>query len=187
MTVALGIVVLAGAVLCVGALGWLHVVGDDYSPLRDPVSAYGAGPLRRGYAVAAISIGIAGAAAAFALAHAVPEASTRVVALLLVFAAARVAIPWFPLDTRRAAHALLALLAFASICAAAVRLGAQVRWDVRRVLEVLGWVASGGAAATMLAVRLPPLRPVLGLLERVFYAAMLLWFLLVGLHLARFG
>ena len=68
-----------------------------------------------------------------------------------------------------------------------MRLGAQVRWDVRRVLEVLGWVASGGAAATMLAVRLPPLRPVLGLLERVFYAAMLLWFLLVGLLLARFG
>ena len=83
---------------------------------------------------------------------------------------------------------LLALIAFASICWAAVALGNQVPWRIGGVLRALGWVATAGALGTgVSAWAVPVLRPYMGLIERVFYAAMIAWFLLVGVQLVRLG
>ena len=144
-----------------------------YSPLRNAVSEYGVGRFAWGYraqvlfaATAAVCLGV--------------ELHGRERKLLFVFAAARAAIAAYPTDrpgggtiTRTGTiHLLLAFVAFASICAAA----SSKRWE-----PALGYVAIAGAVGTGLAVRrVPQLRPVLGLLERLFYAAIIAWFFVVA-------
>jgi hypothetical protein len=100
-------------------------------------------------------------------------------ALLFVFAAARAAIAAYPTDLLESGtvtrtgriHLLLAAAAFTAICWAA----SSRRWE-----PVLGYVATAGAVGTVLAIRrVPRLRPVLGLLERIFYAAVIAWFFVV--------
>ena len=100
--------------------------------------------------------------------------------LLFVFAAARAAIVAYPTDLLESGtitrtgriHLLLAAAAFTSICWAA----SSKRW-----VPELGYVATAGAVGTVLAIRrIPQLRPVLGLLERVFYAAIIAWFFVVA-------
>jgi hypothetical protein len=102
--------------------------------------------------------------------------------LLLVFAAARLAIAFYPtdlIDTERWSatgriHLLLAAVAFGAICWCACTY--PPRW--------LGYVATVGAVGTFLALRrVTALRPVLGLLERVFYAAIIAWFFVVAARL----
>jgi hypothetical protein len=158
--------------LWVAALVFLHVAPTGYSPLRNAVSEYGVGRFAWGYraqvllaAAAAVSLGV--------------ELHGRERRLLLVFAAARAAIAAYPTDllgsgtvTRSGRiHLLLAAVAFASICWAA----SSDRWE-----PALGYVATAGAVGTVLAIRrVPQLRPVLGLLERVFYVAIIAWFFVV--------
>jgi hypothetical protein len=148
-------------------------VPTGYTPLRNAVSEYGVGRFAWGYraqvlfaAAAAVSLGA--------------ELHGRERKLLYVFAAARAAIAAYPTDrldggalTRTGSiHLLLAFVAFASICAAA----SSKRWE-----PALGYVAIAGAVGTGLAVRrVPQLRPVLGLLERLFYAAIIAWFFVVA-------
>jgi hypothetical protein len=111
------------------------------------------------------------------------ELHRRERALLLVFAGARAAIAAYPTDRLDSGvvthtgriHLLLAFVAFASICWAA----SAKRWE-----PVLGWIATAGAVGTSLAIRrVPELRPVLGLLERVFYAAIIAWFFVTAARL----
>ena len=122
------------------------------------------------------------AAAAIFLAAALPGHRRRTVVLLGVFAAARFAIAFYPTDLLESGrvtrtgriHMLLAAIAFASICWCACSY--PPRW--------LGYAATAGAVGTALALRrVPQLRPVLGLLERVFYAAIIAWFVVVAVRL----
>jgi Protein of unknown function (DUF998) len=103
--------------------------------------------------------------------------------LLFVFAAARAAIAAYPTDLLDSGtftrigriHVLLAAIAFASACAVA----SSKRW-----VPALGYVATAGAVGTVFAIRrIPQLRPVLGLLERLFYAAIIAWFFVVAARL----
>lgn len=114
-----GVVSLIAVAVTVARLAWLHVQPTGLS-WRNPVSEYGITPFRSGYRVATIAFGVAGLALAIGIDRAIAGHGTvGVVALLVVFAAARGAISWFPmdaLDTPRTStgvtHVLLASLAF---------------------------------------------------------------------------
>lgn len=181
---------------CAAALIYVHTRTTGYHPVRDAVSDYGVGPYRRCYATAAIALGVAGIFLASGLAAAVRPEPVVVVALLIVFGLARIAIVRFPvdLDRRRRTrtgriHLLLAALAFVTIAFAAARLPRSVigdpGWsDVEGLLRAIGWLVVLAAAATGLGLRIVSLRPVFGLLERFLYVAMLVWFMTVSLHIA---
>jgi uncharacterized protein DUF998 len=137
-------------VVCTGlwlaALVFLHLAPTGYSPLRNAVSEYGLGRFAWGYRAQVL---FAAAAAAF-LAASLPARPRPEIVLLAVFAAARVAIAFFPASAKQ--------------------------WE-----PALGFVAIAGAVGTSLAIRrVPELRPVLGLFERLFYAAIIAWFFVVA-------
>jgi hypothetical protein len=164
---------------CLTCLVYLHVAPTGYSPVRNAVSEYGVGPYARWYGLQATLTGVAAICLAVALGH-----PRRVVALLAVLAAARIAIGWFPTDaasgqpTRRGGmHLLLALAAFTAAPWAAIALGPGAHgapW--------LGWLMAALALGTMLSLR-TSLRPWFGLVERGYYAAMLAWLVLVSARL----
>ena len=115
-----GVVSLIAVAVTVASLAWLHVQRTGLSWLQNPVSEYGITPFRSGYRVATIAFGVAGLALAIGVDRAIAGHGTvRVVALLVVFAAARGAISWFPMDAPDAPrtstggiHVLLASGAF---------------------------------------------------------------------------
>ena len=107
MTHAAAALSLAGTVGCCACLVYLHLAPTGYSPVRDPVSAYGVGQYARWYQAQVTCAAFAAAMLAAALRH-----PRHVVVLLAVFAAARLAITQFPMDTQRVPHWLLAVVAF---------------------------------------------------------------------------
>lgn len=179
----MSVAVLALTACWTAALVFLHVAPTGYSPLRNAVSEYGVGRFAWGYRAQVMFA----AAAAACLAAALPARDRREIALLAVFAAARLAIAAFPTDLLGSGHRsrtggihlLLAAVAFGTICWCASALS---RHDDGQ--PVLGRIAAAGALGTMLAVRMPGLRPVLGLLERIFYAAIIAWFFVVAARLS---
>ena len=120
MLTAAGTVCLVALVTVVASLGYLHVAPTGLSPVRNAVSQYGITRFRAGYRVATIAFGVGGIALAVGIDRAVaPSGRSLVVVLLLIFAVARLAISWFPMDApgtpptqtgRR--HGLLAIAAF---------------------------------------------------------------------------
>jgi hypothetical protein len=99
-----------------------------------------------------------------------------------VFAAARLAIAFYPTDlihssesTRNGRiHLLLAAVAFVTICWAACTY--PPTW--------LGYVGTTGAVGMFLGLGgVPWLQPVLGLFQRVFYAAIIAWFVVVAVRI----
>ncbi len=174
---ALALACVGGSVAC---LVYLHLAPTGYSPARNAVSEYGVGQYARWYGLQAALAGIAAICLAIALGH-----PRRVVTLLAVLAAARIAIGWFPTDGtaseeptwRGGVHLILALVAFtaASWAAIALRTGNHGEpW--------LGWLMAALAIGTMLSLR-TSLRPWFGLIERGYYAAMLAWLILVSARL----
>jgi uncharacterized protein DUF998 len=100
-------------------------------------------------------------------------------ALFAAFAAARFLIPWFPTDLDRSRptpagriHLLLAAIAFASIAVVAGYTPDDLApgW--------LQWTVVGTAIATGVGARRPI--PYFGLVERLLYAAMIAWFIVVS-------
>jgi len=171
---------LACAVGCVVCLLYLHLAPTGYSPVRNAVSEYGVGRYARWYGLQARLAGAAAICLAFALGH-----PRRVVTLLAVLAAARIAIGWFPTDGpaseepswRGVVHLLLALVAFAAASWAAIALRTGDHGE-----PWVGWLMAALAIGTMLSLR-TPLRPWFGLIERGYYAAMLAWLVLVSARL----
>ncbi len=170
---------------CLSALVWVHLRPTGYDPLRDAVSNYGVGSSRAFYRVQTAAMALAAIFISAALAKALDPAPTLAIVLLLVFAAARLAIPWFPTDLDRTQrtrtgliHVLLAAVAFGSIAWAAANLSHQVDWPGCRGF---GWAVVSTAVATVLAIRTR--FPYFGLVERLFYAATLAWLLFVSLNL----
>jgi hypothetical protein len=197
MTAVLGAVVIAATGICLAALIRAHLVQTGYRPIRNAVSDFGVGRAHVWYWTAASSIGIAALALAAALARGVDPAPTTVIALLVAFALARFAITAFPTDLDRSRltgigriHILLAGIAFASIAIAAGKLPDAVRTNSElsshhAVLAALGWAVIATSIATGVAIsRLGrALDPWFGLIERLFYAAMLTWFFVIGYYL----
>lgn len=182
---------------CLGCLVALHLLPTGRSATRNAVSEYGVGRYAWLYRAQAALLGIAGILLALALRNGVPAVSTRVVVELVVFGLARIAIGWYPTDligsrerTRTGLiHVVLAIVAFAAISFAAIHLGRELDdvagWaGVCRVIRALGWLMVVTAVGTTVAIRVPQLRPWVGLVERGFYAAALTFFFVTTIALA---
>lgn len=165
MTHAAAVIALVFTGGCIACLSYLHAAPTGYSPVRDPVSAYGVGAYARWYQAQAACAGIAGILLAIALKH-----PGHVVALLVVFGFARLAITQFPMDTQRVPHWLLAVVAFGTVTSAAIRLH-----------YALGWAMLAALIVSVVARRAQ--LGFFGLAERAFYIAMLAWLVLVATHL----
>jgi len=171
---------LACTAACGACLVYLHIAPTGYSPVRNAVSEYGVGRYARWYGLQATCAGVAAICLAVALGH-----PRRVVVLLAILAAARIAIGWFPTDTlasfqptrRGGIHLLLALVAFTAAPWAAIALGRAQHGE-----PWLGWVMAAFALGTMISLR-SALRPWFGLVERGYYVAMLAWLALVSARL----
>ena len=197
MTKVLAALVIVSTIVCVGALVRAHLTQTGYKPVRNAVSDFGVGPARRWYWTAAASIGVAALLLAGALARAIDPAPPTVIALLVAFALARFAITRFPTDLDRGRptaagriHILLAGIAFASIAVAAAKLPDAVRArdgfaGHHQALVALGWGVVVTSVATGVAISRigRPLEPYFGLIERLFYVAMPIWFFVVASYL----
>lgn len=193
MTTPLAIGAIVATLAGLAALVRVHLLPTGYRPISNAVSDYGVGPYRSYYRAQTTAIGVAAALLAGALASAEGPGPRRVIVLLLVFAAARIVIPSFPTDLDRSRptrtgriHLLLAAVAFASIAWASAALPHRVDWDGTGLLVTLGWIVVATAIACGLSMtsRLHhATEPFFGLIERVFYAAMIAWLLVVSFHL----
>jgi hypothetical protein len=189
MTAAAGIVSLLALAAVIASLGYLHQAPTGLSPVRNAVSQYGITPFRAGYRAATIAFAVSGLALAVGLAGKINGSGrVQVAGLLLIFAAARAAISWFPMDAPGAertgtgrVHGRLALAAFGGATLAALRLAnALTRQDVWRSLAPvsagLGWLMLASLLAMAVPGYVPAARAWFGAIERVFYAAAIAWF-----------
>jgi hypothetical protein len=194
VTTGLALLTLAATAAWIGILVAVHTRPTGYDPIRNAVSDYGVGRYRGYYRAQTAAAALAAVALAGALASGVDPRPTLPIALLLAFAAARLAIPSFPTDLDRArptrtgrVHILLAGLAFGSIAWASATLPDRVPWSgIHGLLVTLGWIVVATAIACGLAMSsaLHTLTaPFFGLVERVFYVAMIAWFLIVAAKL----
>ncbi len=188
MTAAAGGLALVALAVATVALGALHLAGTGLSPIRDPVSAYGISAARAGYRVLTIALGISGAALALGLDRTRQvDVSGGVIALLLVFAGARAAISWFPMDRPGGArtetgrrHGLLAFAAFGGIATAAISLGGALgrgsTWHaIGSVSSALGWAMVVTLLLLVASRTHGGLRARFGAIERAFYACAIGW------------
>ena len=183
----------------VGALVTLHVLPTGLSPMRNAVSQYGITRYRLGYRIQTIALAVAGAAAAVGLAEAAPGRARALIALLIIFALARLVISWFPMDepggersNHGAMHGLIAIVTFVAIALAAGRLSTVAKqvpgWGtLSTVSGAFAWLMVASLVAMMVmrrgasATKSTP--SYFGAVERVFYLAVVAWLVLVGVGL----
>lgn len=180
--------------LAVGALGalfaaltslvYLHLTPSGLSPLHHLVSYYGITCSRAGYRAATISLGSAAAATAIGLQAALADnGGGRRVALLVVFAVARMIISWVPMDAPQASppstgqrRRWLAIVTFGAVTLAALRLGQILargaRWQaLAPVATACGWAMVACVFALLLNRQSRWLRRHFGAAERLLYLA----------------
>ncbi|HUO72789.1 MAG TPA: DUF998 domain-containing protein [Solirubrobacteraceae bacterium] len=183
-----GIVSLVALAVVVTSLAWLHLQPTGLSPVRSPVSQYGITRYRAGYRVATLAFGLAGLALAIALDRAIRgHGEALVVALLVIFAASRCVISWFPMDapgaqrtSTGAIHGVLAIAAFGSVAYAALRFGRVLarttRWhSLGPTSTVLGWAMVACLIAIALARTYRAVAARFGAIERGFYVLAIAW------------
>jgi uncharacterized protein DUF998 len=196
---AAGAICLGATAVAVGALVVLHLLPTGLSPMHNAVSQYGITRYRLGYRVQTISFGVAGAAAAVGLAEAAPGRAHALIALVVVFALARLVISWFPMDepggehtNHGQLHGLLAIVTFLAIALAAQRLGTVAQqvpgWSaLSTVSGAIAWLMVASLVAMMVVgrrARINRARPsYFGAAERVFYLAIVAWLVGVGVAL----
>jgi Protein of unknown function (DUF998) len=193
---AAGVVCLAATAVGVGAIVVLHLLPTGLSPMRNAVSQYGITRYRLGYRIQTISLGVAGAAAAVGIAEAAPGRGRLVLVLLGVFAVARLAISWFPMDAPGSeptsdgrAHGLLAIATFLAIIVAAARLPQLVHtiggWHgVATASVVIAWAMVASMVAMIASRRTAGSGSgYFGMAERVLYVAIVVWLIAVGIAL----
>lgn len=183
----------AGVAVGVGALAALHILPTGLSPLSNPVSQYGISDYKLGYRIQTIAYGVAGVGAAIGVTT-LPGASALVVVLCSLFAAARLAISWFPMDAPGAAptatgrrHGILGITAFISVGLAATQLSRALNHHhadgtFAGTSGVLALVILVGLLAMTLERRLGA--RLFGLAERLSYLAMTAWLVLLAVVLA---
>jgi len=162
------------------------------------VSDYGIGKYRGWFWTQALAGAVGCFALAVALGDAKPSMPTETIVLLVIAGLARLFIPVFPTDQNGSRwqtvpgsiHMILAIIIFAAIIFASSKLGSTLEhrpaWhSVKGWLTALPWVMTGGAVGTLVALRAPRLRRIVGLFERLFYVASIAWFFIVAIELAR--
>ncbi len=152
-------------------------------PDRNPVSQYGISKYSLGYRLQTLSFGVAAIASAIGL-IALPFRSYSIIIFSLIFAIARLAISWFPMDKPGSSrtstgrrHGLLAIIAFLSAILAAnkagnftVDVGGSQRFLLSTGVQLLLWI---GAVGMFLSRRLK--MNIFGVVERIFYLGMIGW------------
>jgi len=192
------IVAIVAIVVQTIALIALHLLPTGYDPKTDAVSDYGIGQYRGWFWTQALAGAVGCFALAVALSDAEPSMPTEAIALLVLAGLARLFIPIFPTDQNGSRfqtaagtiHMILAIIIFAAIIVAASNLGSTLEhrpaWHaVKDWLTALPWVMIGGAVGTLVALRGPRLKRIVGLFERLFYVASIAWFFIVAIELAR--
>lgn len=181
------LVTMLAALVVLLALVAAHLMRTELSPVSDPVSAYALTRARAAYAIAAVAAAVAGGAAAMLLSTRTGGGGAAVV-LLWIFAVARLVIPLIPMDrpgtpptTRGRLHNLLAIVAFASVTAAAFTAIAPLATagDSGLALgtKIAAIAMALGSVAVIAASAVPLLRRVFGLAERLIYLGFIAWFL----------
>jgi hypothetical protein len=187
--------ILGGVSVGVLALVALHVLPTGLSPLRNAVSQYGITKYRLGYRIQTVAFGVAGTGAAIGLSS-LRGSTALVIGLCAVFAAARFAISWFPMDepggertTTGRRHGLLALAAFGAVVVAADTLYRLLTSD--RIEP--GFASASKVLALLMALSFLGMWVVrraggelFGLIERGFYVCMTVWLVLVAVLLLSY-
>jgi hypothetical protein len=194
MEIAGAVTIAVGLAVGLTALVVLHILPTGLSPLRNAVSQYGISPYRNGYRVQTLAYALAGLGAALGLAK-LPGPVAFVVVLCVVFAAARAAIRWFPMDapgaertTTGSWHGALAIVAFGAVAIAAEILARLLRQDaIHPALASASDVLSVLMLATFVAMAVSRHlgAQFYGLAERGFYVSMTAWLALVAILLAQ--
>jgi hypothetical protein len=197
---AFGVVALFAVAVQAVLLVTLHVLPTKYDPVHDAISDYGVGQYRGYFWAQLVAGGSACIALAVSLGSLHPYVPTVAVLMLVANGAARFLMPAFPTDqsgsrfqtVRGTVHMLLAIVAFGGLAAAATGLGGlvdhYVQWQgAKGLIETLGWVVLAGAIACALALVGPRLKPIFGLIERVFTASAIVWITVISIELVRFG
>jgi hypothetical protein len=183
------LLLLAGAAIALLSLVVAHLLPTGLNPLRDPVSQYGITAYRGWYWSAAGGAALAGIGGVLFFAPTGTGIALVTVVLLAVFALARAAIGFFPMDAPGSArtgtgrtHNLLATAAFASVTAAAFT-GAGALHDAG-FPGASAWSTACGAVMAVGTVGLLVTRRarsgLFGLAERLIYVGFLAWFFLLG-------
>jgi hypothetical protein len=180
------------------ALITLHLLPTGYSPVHDAVSDYGVGPYRAGFWVQVLAGGVAALALGIALDQLHPFTPHLVVVMLILAAAARFVLPFFPTDQagsrfqtlRGTIHMILAVTSFGGLTVAATSLWSTLRhypgWHgVEGLVTILPWVMLGSVIALTVAIRAPLLKRHFGVYERLFYLSSIAWLLVVSIQLAH--
>ena len=189
MMVFAALLLLAGAAIALLSLVVAHLLPTGLNPLRDPVSQYGITRYRGWYWSAAGGAALAGVGGVLFFAPTGTGIALVTVVLLAVFALARAAIGFFPMDAPGSArtgtgrtHNLLATAAFASVTAAAFT-GAGALHDAG-FPDASAWSTACGAVMAVGTVGLLVTRRarsgLFGLAERLIYVGFLAWFFLLG-------
>jgi hypothetical protein len=189
---------LAAVAVAVGAitLVWVDLLKTGRNPARDAVSDYGATGYRLFYTVIVCSLGLGALLLLIALAIGTGVAKGGLI-WLGVYAAARIAIAFFPHDlegkpvtpTGRV-HLALAAAAFAAIAFAAADLAPALRdepgWGGETLIGALRWAVVITAVATLVArVVIPVRRTTFGLIERLLYGASIAFLVVVAVEAVR--
>jgi Protein of unknown function (DUF998) len=190
-----GVIALLALAALLASLTYLHVAPTGLSPAHNAVSQYGITRFRGGYRAATIAFAIAGAALALEVATVINgHGGFQVIVLLIIFAFARAAISWFPMDAPGAertstgrTHGWLAIAAFGGATLAAIRLARVLdllpsQWHaLAQFSAVVGWIMAALLLVMALARSVPAVRSAFGAIERGFYLAAIVWFAIVGL------
>ena len=163
----------------------LHFLPTGLDPIRYAVSDYGWTAYHVGYRAMVVLQGVGAILIAVGLGQ---ETDAQALGWLYVYGAVRALISGFMTDrepegmfslTRTGRiHVLLAGTAFASIAVAASHLDWSGKPDV---LAPLGWLVTATAIGTATALVVKPIRrAALGLIERLFYAASIVWLIVVA-------
>jgi hypothetical protein len=179
------------------ALIWVDVLGTGHHPARDAVSDYGASSHRLFYWVLVVSLGIGAVLLLLALGRGTDVASGGLI-WLGVYAVARVAIAFFPIDLEGAAvtprgraHVALAAAAFTAVAFAAYDLTPALQdepgWGgAADLIGALRTAVVVTAVGTLVARVVLPVRKVaFGAVERLLYAASIAWLVTVSVELVR--
>ena len=163
----------------------LHFLPTGLNPIRYAVSDYGWTSYHLGYRAMVVLQGVGAILIAIGLGQ---ETDAQSLGWLYVYGVVRLLISGFMTDREPQGlrslsrtgriHMLLAGTAFASIAVAA----SHVTWTGKPdALDPLGWVVTATAIATGIALVVSPIRRVaLGVIERTFYAAAIIWLIAVA-------
>lgn len=188
-TVGAWVTVVAMALSLAGLVA-VHLLPTGLNPLRDPVSQYHLTRYRPVILVSTLLAGVAGLAAIPVVSALFGPGATISIVLLVLFAVARVLIPFLRMDapgTPKTSvgriHTVLAFVAFGSAIAVAFVAGGalhdagfetQATWST-----VFGSVGAVGAVG-LLVGRLAKRPGLFGFFERLIYVGFIAWFLLIG-------